>query len=221
MTNSQSPNLSETQIINASGSAQSFTGTLYQKSGVQLGAANVALHEGTINSQGRVILSATDLETLFEVDPWTGPAILDIQGSMEFDVLSKLRRNGRVTNTNCVRSGNVQNVEGSDSADIAYVRFINDSFTTISDIRGTLYDADGNTLGQPDAQFFVELGPREAVFMSQGSISNVIGADWSGQASLVLSTTYEDLQLMNLNFVNNEIYFNFSCYIKSSEQSGN
>lgn len=221
MTNSQSPNLSETQIINASGSAQSFTGTLYQKSGVQLGAANVALHEGTINSQGRVILSATDLETLFEVDPWTGPAILDIQGSMEFDVLSKLRRNGRVTNTNCVRSGNVQNVEGSDSADIAYVRFINDSFTTISDIRGTLYDADGNTLGQPDAQFFVELGPREAVFMSQGSISNVIGADWSGQASLVLSTNYEDPQLMNLNFVNNEIYFNFSCYIKSSEQSGN
>ena len=135
--------------------------------------------------------------------------------------MSKLSRNGRVTNPNCVRSGNVQNVEGSDSEDIAYVRFINDSFTTLSDIRGTLYDADGNTIGQPDVQFFVELGSREAVFMSQGTISNVIGADWSGQASLVLSTSYDDLQLMNLNFVNNEIYFNFSCYFKAREQDGN
>ncbi|MBT3867803.1 MAG: hypothetical protein HOF19_07810 [Gammaproteobacteria bacterium] len=221
MTNSQSPNLSETQIINSSGSAQAFTGTLYHKSGDQLGAANVALHAGTINSQGRVILSATDLQTLFDVEPWTGPAILDIQGTMEFDVMSKLSRNGRVTNTNCVRSGNAQNVEGSDSTDIAYVRFINDGFTAIPDIRATLYDADGNTIGQADAQFFAELGPREAVFMSQGSISNVIGADWPGQASLVLSATYDNLRLMNLNFVNNEIYFNFSCYLEASDQSGN
>jgi hypothetical protein len=217
MTNSQSPNLSETHIINSSGSAQAFTGTLYHKSGDQLGAANVALHAGTINSQGRVILSATDLQTLFNVEPWTGPAILDIQGIMEFDVMSKLSRNGRVTNTNCVRSGNAQNVEGSDSTDIAYVRFINDGFTAIPDIRGTLYDADGNTIGQPDAQFFVELGPREAVFKSQGSISNIIGSDWSGQASLVLSATYDNLRLMNLNFVNNEIYFNFSCYLSTSD----
>mgnify|MGYP003969423343 CR=1 FL=1 len=221
MTNTQSPNLSETQIINSSGSAQAFTGTLYHKSGDQLGAANVALHAGTINSQGRVILSATDLQTLFDVEPWTGPAILDIQGTMEFDVMSKLSRNGRVTNTNCVRSGNAQNVEGSDSTDIAYVRFINDGFTAIPDIRGTLYDADGNTIGQPDAQFFAELGPREAVFKSQGSISNIIGSDWSGQASLVLSTTYDNLRLMNLNFVNNEIYFNFSCYLTASDQGGN
>ena len=221
MTNSQSPNLSETQIINSSGSAQAFTGTLYHKSGDQLGAANVALHAGTINSQGRVILSATDLQTLFDVEPWTGPAILDIQGTMEFDVMSKLSRNGRVTNTNCVRSGNAQNVEGSDSTDIAYVRFINDGFTAIPDIRGTLYDADGNTIGQPDAQFFAELGPREAVFKSQGSISNIIGSDWPGRASLVLSTTYDNLRLMNLNFVNNEIYFNFSCYLTASDQGGN
>jgi len=221
MTNSQSPNLSETQIINSSGSAQAFTGTLYHKSGDQLGAANVALHAGTINSQGRVILSATDLQTLFDVEPWTGPAILDIQGTMEFDVMSKLSRNGRVTNTNCVRSGNAQNVEGSDSTDIAYVRFINDGFTAIPDIRGTLYDADGNTIGQADAQFFAELGPREAVFKSQGSISNIIGSDWPGRASLVLSTTYDNLRLMNLNFVNNEIYFNFSCYLTASDQGGN
>jgi len=90
-----------------------------------------------------------------------------------------------------------------------------------SDIRGTLYDADGNTIGQPDAQFFAELGPREAVFKSQGSISNIIGSDWPGRASLVLSTTYDNLRLMNLNFVNNEIYFNFSCYLTASDQGGN
>jgi hypothetical protein len=168
-----------------------------------------------------VVLSATDLQALFNVEPWTGPAILDINSGLEFDVMSKLARNGRVTNTNCVRSGNAHNVEGSDSTDIAYVRFINDGFTPIADIRGTLYDADGNIIGSPDALFFAELGSREAIFKSQASIRNIIGADWSGQASLVLSATYDDLRLMNLNYVNNEIYFNFSCYLKASDQSGN
>jgi hypothetical protein len=212
MTSDESPNKSETHIINSSAVAQSFTGNLYHKSGSPLGGANVALHTGTISSQGRVVLSAFDLQGLFKVPAWTGPAILDINSDMPFDVMSKLKRSGRVTNTNCVRSGNAQNVEGSTSPDIAYVRFINDGFTPIADIRGTLYDADGNTIGQPDVQFFAELGPREAIFKSQGAISNIIGEDWSGDASLVLSATYDNLRLMNLNFVNNEIFFNFSCY---------
>lgn len=219
MTSSDSPNLSETHIINSSAVAQEFTGNLYHKSGSPLGAANVVLHAGTIKSQGRVVLSATDLQALFDVPAWTGPAILDINGVTSFDVMSKLKRNGRVTNTNCVRSDNAQNVEGSDSLDIAYVRFINDGFTPIADIRGTLYDADGNVIGSPDALFFAELGSREAVFKSQGSISNIIGADWSGQASFVLSGTYDNLRLMNLNYVNDEIFFNFSCYVRGTNQN--
>ena len=52
MTASTSPNLSEVHIINTSDSAQSFTGTLFHKSGSQLGDSDVALHEGVIEAQG-------------------------------------------------------------------------------------------------------------------------------------------------------------------------
>ena len=80
--------------------------------------------------------------------------------------------------------------------------------------------SDGNPNGQPDALFLAELGPRAAIFLSRGSISNVIGATWTGVASLALSATYENLKLTNLNFVNDETFFNFSCYEKASDQRG-
>jgi dienelactone hydrolase len=126
--------------------------------------------------------------------------------------MSKLSRNGRVTNTNCVRTGNVHNVEGNDSSDVTYIRFINDGSAALSNIRGTLYDTNGDPIGEPNVQLFDELGPREAIFLSRGSISAIIGDTWTGAASLVLSDTYENLKLMNLNFVNDETFFNFSCY---------
>ncbi|MBT5699867.1 MAG: hypothetical protein HOI67_00295, partial [Gammaproteobacteria bacterium] len=56
MTASTSPNLSEVHIINTSDAALSFTGTLFHKSGRQLGASNVALHQGLIEPQGRLVL---------------------------------------------------------------------------------------------------------------------------------------------------------------------
>ncbi|MDA0273615.1 MAG: hypothetical protein O3C68_10240 [Proteobacteria bacterium] len=56
MTASTSPNLSEVHIINTSDSALSFTGTLFHKSGQQLGAGDIALHEGKVAPQGRLIL---------------------------------------------------------------------------------------------------------------------------------------------------------------------
>jgi hypothetical protein len=220
MTASTSPNLSEVHIINTADSALSFTGTLFHKSGSQLGDSDVALHEGVIEPQGRLILSSTDLEQRFNELPWTGPAILDVVSSNQFEIMSKLSRNGRVTNTNCVRTGNVHNVEGNDSPDVTYVRFINVGSSAISDIRGTLFDVSGNSIGQPDAQFFASLGPREAIFLNQNSISNIVGATWTGEASLVLTEGHQDLRLMNLNFVNDETFFNFSCYESTSDQSG-
>lgn len=212
MTASTSANFSEVHIINSSNSAQSFTGTLFHKSGSQLGDSGVPLHDGVIASQGRLILSSTDLETRFDATPWTGPAILDVRSSNQFDLVTKLSRNGRVTNTNCVRTGNVHNVEGNDSPDVPYIRFINNGASPLSNIRGTLYDTNGDPIGEPNVQLFDELGSREAIFLSRDPISAIVGDTWTGVASLVLSDTYENLQLMNLNFVNDETFFNFSCY---------
>jgi hypothetical protein len=56
MTASTSPNLSEVRFINTPDSALSFTGTLFHKSGSQLGDSDVALHEGLIEPQGRLML---------------------------------------------------------------------------------------------------------------------------------------------------------------------
>ena len=212
MTASTSPNLSEVHIINTSDAALSFTGTLFHKSGRQLGASNVALHQGLIEPQGRLVLLSTDLEQRFNELPWTGPAMLDVRSTNQFEVMIKLSRSGRVTNTNCVRTSSVQNVGGTDGPDVTYVRFINDGVTALANIRGTLYDTNGNPVGQQDVQFFDSLGPREAVFLGRDSISNIVGDTWTGAASLVLSDAYENLKLMNLNFVNDETFFNFSCY---------
>jgi hypothetical protein len=216
MTASTSPNLSEVHILNTSDSSLSFTGTLYHKSGNQLGDSNVALHEGTVAPQGRLKLFSADLEQRFSELPWTGPAVLDVVSSDQFELMIKLSRNGRVTNTNCVRTNNVHNIEGTDSPDVTYVRFINTGFSTLSDIRGTLYDDNGEPIGQSNAQFFASLAPREAIFLNRNSISNIVGQAWSGEASLVLTEEHEDLRLMNLNYVNDEIFFNFSCYEASN-----
>ena len=220
MTASTSPNLSEVHIINTSDSAQSFTGTLFHKSGSQLGESDIALHDGEVASQGRVILRSSDLERRFNESPWTGPAMLDVQSNNQFELMSRLSRNGRVTNTNCVRTGDVHNVEGTESSDVTYIRFINDGSTALSDIRGTLYDASGDPIGQSDTQFFDELGSREAIFLTGNTIRGKVGESWTGATSLVLSDSYEDLQLMNLNFVNDETFFNFSCFERASEDNG-
>ena len=220
MTASTSANFSEVHIINSSESAQSFTGTLFHKSGRQLGGSNVSLHEGVIAPQGRLILSSSDLEQQFNEAPWTGPAMLDVRSNNQFELMIKLSRNGRVTNTNCVRTGNAQNVEGADSSDVSYIRFINDGSAALFNIRGTLYDTNGDTIGEPNVQLLDSLGPREAIFLSRDPLSAIVGDTWTGAASLVLSDTYENLKLMNLNFVNDETFFNFSCYEGANNGNG-
>ena len=132
----------------------------------------------------------------------------------------KLSRNDRVTNTNCVRTGNAQNVEGADSSDVSYIRFINDGSAALFNIRGTLYDTNGDTIGEPNVQLLDALGPREAIFLSRDPLSAIVGDTWTGAASLVLSDTYENLKLMNLNFVNDETFFNFSCYEGANNGNG-
>ncbi len=146
--------------------------------------------------------------------------MLDVRASNQFELMSKLSRNRRVTNTNCVRTGNVHNLEGADSTDVSYIRFINDGATILTDIRGSLYDANGDPIGQPDTQLFDELGPREAIFLTGNTIRKKVGESWTGATSLVLSDSYENLRLMNMSFVNDETFFNFSCYVSANNQSG-
>ncbi|MFT7220946.1 MAG: hypothetical protein ACI8Z1_002567 [Candidatus Azotimanducaceae bacterium] len=80
MTNSESENVTLLHLITSSSVAQSFTGTLYNADGERLGAASQPLHTGSLSSQARVVLTASDLETIFSTSPWSGPAMLVVHG---------------------------------------------------------------------------------------------------------------------------------------------
>ena len=211
MTTSTSINESELHIINSSDTAQRFSGTLYERSGTRLGSANRTLHSGTIQASERLILTSPELETLFGVPPWSGPAMLEIEANSDFQVMIKLRSpSGFVSNSNCVTTDKVHNIEGFEQSDRTYVRFINIGTTTISTIRGTLYRSDGTRIGNSNQLILNSLSPKEQVFVNNNELSTIFGDDWIGAATLDVSG-YDNLRLLNLNFVNGETFFNFSC----------
>ncbi len=212
MTNSASPNVSETHVINTSLEAVTFTGSLYAADGSVLGIP-ASLHADTIAPNGRIVLSASDLEQRLSAPAWTGPAILKVEGANSFALMTRLTSPSSLTsNTNCVRQDNVHNIEGTDSENQSFVRLINQGSTTIGNIVGTLYDVNGNTLGKSDTLLLEKLSPYEAVWFSRASLAALFET-WTGEATLVVSGDLDaDLRLLNLNKVNDETFFNFSCY---------
>ena len=214
MTRSDGFNVSKLHIVNTSDTySQSFTGTLYSGDGSPLGSATRPLHEGSIPPSGRVVLLSQDLELIFGVSPWSGPAMLRVNGSREFELMIKLESpSGLISKTNCVRRDEVHNIEGFDSQDMTFVRFINVGTGAISNITGTLYDSNGNLIGSADTLLLETLAPHRATWLNRNNLSDLFGgATWNGEALLKVSS-HDDLRLLNLNFANSETFFNFSCY---------
>jgi hypothetical protein len=213
ITNSQSLNISETHIINTSGASQDFMGTLYGGDGIQLGAANVSLSDSSVSRNARLVLSASVLENRFGVNPWSGPAFLEVSATGTFELMTKLTSpSGLISNTNCVRSNYVQNLEGLESDDFTYIRLINAGNDTITGLRATLYDSDGDIIGAESTEVISTLAPKEAAWINRNHATDLFGG-WNGEATLELEADHlPDLKMINLNLVNNETFFNFSCY---------
>ena len=211
-TTSTSQNISYTHILNTADSEQQFVGTIFGSDGAQIGEANEPLHIGEIAPEGRLIISSEDIEMAFGIGPWLGPAMLEIKGTGTFDLMTKLTSpSGLVSNTNCVRQGRVHNIGGFDQSDITYVRFINIGETTISGVIGSVHDNEGNQVGS--GRLLIEELPAKAhVWLDRDRLSELIGRTWNGTASLKIVNAHENLRLLNLNYVNNETFFNFSCY---------
>ena len=219
-TNSASDNVTVLHIINSSPSPQRFSGTLYNGNGERLGLANLPLDDGVIVSQGRKLVTAHDLESIFSVSAWFGPAILEVTATAEFDLMSKLTSpSGLVSNTNCVREGSVHNIEGFDSSNKTFVRFINTGDAPLSFISGTLFNEDGQFIGRSNLVLLESLAPKQGLWLNRDDLAELVGAEWDGIASLKIDQPNPDLKLLNLNFVNEETFFNFSCFESSS--SGN
>ena len=219
VTNSASINKTNVHLINSGSIAQRFRGSLYAKSGERLGDAGVLLHNGSVRPQGRVILSAEDLENIFKVESWAGPAMLEVQSDHRFEVMTVLTSpSGLQSNTNCVREGAVHNIEGSDMDDVSYIRLINIGERAITNVRGSVIDHQGRPIGSSHAILLPELQSKEQAWLTQAKLQQVVGSDWSGQVSLVLSAPHPNLRLLNLNLTSAETFFNFSCY--ENETSG-
>ena len=114
--------------------------------------------------------------------------------------------------TNCVRQDQVHNIGGFDQTDVTYVRFINIGDTPINNIRGSLYDTSGNVVGATNPVLIDELAAKAHVWRNRNQLSDLIGDTWNGTASLKINNADSNLRLLNLNFINSETFFNFSCY---------
>ena len=211
-TNSLSLNTTHTHIVNTSDTAQQFTATLYDGAGKQLGEASLALSQVETPSRGRLVVTSDDLELLFGVSAWSGPAVLEITGTASFEVMSKLTSpSGLVSNTNCVRQNSVHNIEGFDSPSGSFIRIINTGDSPIVEVIGTLYDQSGEVIGGERRLLLKQLGAKASEWVTRDRLSIVFGDTWNGEAYLEIINPDEDLRLLNLNY-SDSTFFNFSCY---------
>ena len=108
----------------------------------------------------------------------------------------------------------MHNIEGADSPDMTFVRLINIGNQSISSIRGSLFDREGSAIGDANIALLDGLEAKEQVWLNRNDLSDLFGG-WNGEATLVVEGG-ADLRLLNLNLVNNETFFNFSCYEASN-----
>lgn len=217
-------NVTELQIINTSSEELRFTGDLFNHRGEALGTAGASLSDAPLAPGARLALTSAALETRFATEPWTHPAMLEIHADVEnasFVAMVRLRSapNGLTTNLNCVAEGAVHSVEGIDQLDSTYIRFINTTDERMTDIRGTLRDADGDVIGTGNRRLLASLRSKAGAWLSAARLAQIVGSRWNGQASLYVSH-HPGLKLMNLNVIGNETFANFSCLDRAPNMRG-
>ncbi len=216
-TTSTSRAVSYTQIVNESRQAF-FYGTLYDGDGDVLGQENQRLSPSVVRTYGRLVLSSKDLEEIFDVSPWTGPALLKVtnNGSGPFHLMTKLvSPSGLISSTNCSSEDFAANVEGYDSPNTSFVRLINRG-SRLQNVTGTLYDQNGAVIGTPNKVIAPTLESNAATWLRRDDLANFFGATWNGVALLEITSKAPELKLVNLNLLNNETFFNFSCYERAA-----
>ena len=215
-TTSSSQNITNLSIINTSEQHQLFRGTLWNGEGTQQGG-ETALIGRAVPPMGRINLSSEEIENIFGIGPWKGPAILRVEGESNFDLISKLiSPSGLTSNTNCVREDNVLNVEGFDSTNMTFVRLINTNDSDTGVVIGTLYDSRGHVVGKADSVLATNLTSFQQLWLSRKDLSNKVGSEWSGEALLELSHI-DGLKLLNLNYITDEkTFFNFSRVVEQT-----
>jgi hypothetical protein len=182
-TSSTSANVTSLHVLNTSDGEQSFSALMFDGTGDRVGGT--PLIGGPVPPMGRIVLTSEDIEDLFNTEPWKGPAVLQIRGESTFDVMSKLLSpSGLVSNTNCVREDQLLNIEGFDSNNMSYVGLTNTLNSNSGEITGTLYDANGNVVGNANSLLALNLAPNQQIWVTRDDLANLVGAEWNGEALL-------------------------------------
>ena len=171
------------------------------------------MHTESIPPKGREIITSSDIEVAFGVSAWEGPALIEVVGTDSFELMTKLTSpSGLISNTNCARENQAHNISGYDKSDVAYVRFINIGETAINNVREGVYmTAKETSLGIPK-WLLLKNFLRKPKSGRAGPLIDLVGDTWNGLASLKIVNAHKNLRLINLNLVNNDSFFNFSCY---------
>ena len=78
--------------------------------------------------------------------------------------------------------------------------------------RGSLYDDAGTVVGASNSLLVDQLPAKGQVWRIPDQLSDIAGDTWNGTASLKIDNADDNLRLLNLNYINSETFFNFSCY---------
>jgi hypothetical protein len=90
------------------------------------------------------------------------------------------------------------------------------SGVTISEIRGSLFDAGGSVIGSAESVLVTNLAPKQSVWLNRDQLSEFVGAEWLGEALLEVNDV-DGLKLLNLNDITSGATFsNFSCFEDST-----
>ena len=77
-------------------------------------------------------------------------------------------------------------------------------------IRGSLFDSGGSVIGKSSEVLLTGLSAKGQVWLNRNHLADIFGG-WNGEAMLHIDGS-DDLRLINLNLINDETFFNFSCY---------
>ena len=92
------------------------------------------------------------------------------------------------------------------------VRKLSSSYLRLKQQVSTTYDDAGSVVGQTNPMLIDELPAKAHVWRNRNQLSDIAGDTWNGTASLKIINADENLRLLNLNYINSETFFNFSCY---------
>lgn len=203
-------------LINTGQSSATIQGTLYHQDGYALGDANTLITNSLAPNE-RLILTAKDIERVYNISPWTKRARLELlSSSANVDLLALVQTsNGTTTNLTCTNSRYAHNIPNELNNDQAFIRISNTTNDTI-EVRGTLYHQEGYVLGEQDSIIIESLAPKSTHVLTAEKIRALVGADiWTKRARLEITSDTSQVEIMGLIRTSN-VLTNMSCSSSSA-----